>query len=218
MLGHATAAHWRGLIDYPPQVIEVSTPRDKGSQPGIRVHGRRPLERWMCNGIPVTSVAQTLLDLAATADFRLVRKALARLDFRHELDVTAIEAICGHGKPGSAELRRALAIHQPRLAQTNSALEDDFVAWCERWDVPLPLVNVRVHGILVDAWWPDRGVVVELDGGDNHSSRAQIRRDRANELTLRAHGLVVLRYDWDLVHGQPRMVRDDLIAELKRAR
>jgi very-short-patch-repair endonuclease len=57
-------------------------------------------------------------------------------------------------------------------------------------------------------------VVVELDGKDNHSSRAQLRRDRANELTLRGHGLIVLRYDWDLVHTQPKAVYDDVIANL----
>jgi hypothetical protein len=218
MLSHATAAHWRGLIDYPPQVIDVSTPRDKRSQPGIRVYGRRQLERCMYNGIPVTSIAQTVLDLAATAELKLVRKALARLDFRHQLDVAACEAICANGKPGSAALRQSLRIHQPRLAYTNGPLEYDFFAWCERWRVPLPLVNVRLHGILVDAWWPDLGVVVELDGADNHSSPAQIRRDRANELTLRGHGLVVLRYDWDLVHEKPKLVYDDLMASLKSAR
>jgi very-short-patch-repair endonuclease len=80
--------------------------------------------------------------------------------------------------------------------------------------VPLPRVNVRLHGILVDAYWPEQGVVVELDGKDNHSSPAQIRRDRANELTLRAHGLIVLRYDWDLVHTHPQAVRDDLMVTL----
>ena len=214
MLSHATAAHWRELIEYPPQVIEVSSPRDKGPQPGIRVYGRRRLERWMHAAMPVTSIPQTLLDLAATADFTLVRKALARLDYRQELDVGAVQATCGHGKPGSAALRRALAIHQPRLAHTNGPLEYDFFAWCERWNVPLPLVNVRLHGILVDAYWPDRGVVVELDGGDNHSSRAQIRRDRANELVLRGHGLIVLRYDWELLHRQPKAVYEDLMASL----
>jgi hypothetical protein len=214
MLSHATAAHWRGLIDHPPQVIELSTPRRIDPLPGIHVCGRRPLARSTHGGIPVSSIAQTLLDLAATADFKLVRKALARLDFRHELDLAALEAICGHGKPGSAGLRRALATHQPRLAHTNGPLEYDFFAWCERWNVPLPVVNVLVHGILVDAHWPDHGVVVELDGKDNHSSPAQVRRDRANELVLRGHGLIVLRYDWDLVHQQPREVYDDLMATL----
>ena len=216
-LSHATAAQWRGLIDYAPGVIEVSTPRDIDSLPGIRVYGRRPVRRSLHRGVPVTSIQQTALDLAAVAELKLVRKALARLDFRHELDVPALEAICGFGKPGSRALRRALAVHQPRLARTNGPLEYDFFEWCERWKVPLPLVNERVHGVLVDAYWQAHNVVVELDGGDNHSSPAQRRRDKANDLKLRGHGLVVVRYDWDLLHDRPRAVYDDLMRTLKTA-
>lgn len=214
MLSHATAAHWHGLIEHPPRCIDVSTPRNKRSPPGIRVHARRPLHREIHKGIPVTSIPQTMLDLAAGAELKLVRKALARLDYRQRLDVDELESVCGRGKPGSRLLLEALRIHQPRLAHTNGPLEYDFFSWCERWNVPLPLVNVPLHGVLVDAYWPERGVVVELDGGDNHSSRAQIRRDRANELMLRGHGLVVLRYDWALVHTQPKAVYDDLMATL----
>jgi predicted transcriptional regulator of viral defense system len=59
VLSHATAAHRRGLIDYPPQVIEVSTPRRINSLSGIRVYGRRPLDRCIFGGIPVTSIPQT---------------------------------------------------------------------------------------------------------------------------------------------------------------
>ncbi|HEY1591698.1 MAG TPA: DUF559 domain-containing protein [Solirubrobacteraceae bacterium] len=186
--------------------------------PRIRVYGRRSVERWIRNEIPVTSVEQTALDLAAVAEFRLVRKALAQLDFRHELNVAALEAACGPGKPGSRSLRCALAIHQPRLARTNGRLEYDFFEWCEAWRVPLPLVNEPLHGIRVDAHWPEQGVVVELDGGDNHSSPAQRRRDKANDLLLRSHGLVVLRYDWDLLHARPRAVYDDLMYALTRGR
>jgi Protein of unknown function (DUF559) len=215
-LSHATAAQWRQLIDYPPADIEISTPREINSLSGIRVYGRRSFERQLYNGIPATSVEQTAVDLAAVADFKLVRKALARLDFRHELDLAALEEVCGHGKPGSKALRRALEIHQPRLARTNGPLEYEFFEWCERWQVPLPLVNERLHGVLVDAYWPDRKVVVELDGGDNHSSAAQRRRDKANDLMLRAHRVTVLRYDWDLVHGRPRAVCDDLMRVLTR--
>jgi hypothetical protein len=213
-LSHPTAAEWRGLIEYPPALIEVSTPREISSLPGIRVYGRRSFERCLCKGIPVTSIEQTALDLAAVAEFRLVRKALARLDFRHELDVAALDGVCGNGKPGSRPLRQALAVHQPRLARTNGRLEYDFFEWCERWQVPLPLVNELVHGVMVDAYWPACGVLVELDGGDNHSSPAQRRRDKANDLKLRSHGITVLRYDWDLVHARPRAVYDDLMRTL----
>jgi hypothetical protein len=213
-LSHATAAQWRGLIDYPPGRIEVSTPRQVDSLPGIRVYGRRCVDRRLYNAIPVTSIEQTTLDLAAVAEFRLVRKALARLDFNKTLDLAALEALCGPGKPGSASLRSALAIHQPQLARTNGPLEYDFFEWCEAWDVPLPLINERVHGILVDAYWPGHKVVVELDGGDNHSSPAQRKRDKANDLKLRSHGISVLRYDWDLVHDGARAVYDDLMRTL----
>ena len=81
--------------------------------------------------------------------------------------------------------------------------------------MPLPVVNEWLHGVLVDAYWPAHKVVVELDGGDNHSSPAQRRRDKANDLLLRSHGLVVVRYDWDLLHGRPRAVYDDLMRTLK---
>jgi hypothetical protein len=206
------------LIDYAPNVIEVSSSRRVNSIPEIRVYGRRRVERWLHRGVPVTSIAQTTLDLAAVAEFKLTRKALGRLDFRRQLDVAALEEVCGHGKPGSKALGRALAIHQPQLARTNGPLEYDFFEWCEAWRVPLPLVNELVHGVLVDAYWPEHGVVVELDGGDNHSSPAQRRRDKANDLMLRSHRLTVLRYDWDLVHNRPRALYDDLTRTLDATR
>jgi very-short-patch-repair endonuclease len=39
-------------------------------------------------------------------------------------------------------------------------------------------------------------------------------RDKANDLKLRSHGLTVLRYNWDLVHAQPRAVYQDLMRTL----
>jgi hypothetical protein len=214
-LSHTTGTAWRGLIDGTPRIIEVSTSRDIDSLPGIQVYARRRgLERHVYNGLPVTSIPQLMLDLAATAEFRLVRNALSRLDFLHILDVDALDAVCGRGRPGSKALQEAVRTHQPRLARVNGRLEENFLTWCERQRLPLPDVNVWVHGVLVDAYWADANLVVELDGGGNHSSRAQIRRDRSNELKLRSHGVRVVRYDWDLVHHEPARVRADIEAQL----
>jgi hypothetical protein len=214
MLSHMTAAQWRGLIQFPPKLIEVSTPRKARSLPGIRVYGRRLLDRDFHDGLPVTTIAQSVLDLAAGGDLQLVRRALAVLDFRDRLDFHELLAICGSGRPGSVMLHRALAVHDPQLAYLNGELEVRFYRWCEEWDVPLPLVGRIVHGIRVDAHWPDRGVVAELDGDGNHHSAAQRRRDRARDLILRSHGLVVLRYDWELVKNRPQLVYEDLMAHL----
>lgn len=215
MLTHTTGASWRGLIDHTPRTIEVSTPRNIDSIPGIRVYARRPaLERQVYKGLPVTSIAQMMLDLSATAEFRLVRNALSRLDYLHILDVEALNDVCGRGKLGSKALQEALHTHQPRLAYVNGRLEENFLTWCERQRLPLPDVNVWVHGVLVDAYWAEANLVVELDGGPAHSSRAQIRRDRSNELKLRTHGVRVVRYDWHLVHHEPASVRKDIEAQL----
>ena len=66
MLSHGTAAHWRGLIDYPPPTIEVSTPRKTKSISGVKVYARREFQRDFHDRLPVTSIAQTVLDLAAS--------------------------------------------------------------------------------------------------------------------------------------------------------
>jgi len=136
------------------------------------------------------------------------------LDYRKQLDPAALMAICGSGKRGSSALRAALATHQPRLAYANGELEERFLRWCESWKVPLPKLNARLHGHIVDAYWPERGLVIELDGYANHSSPAQISRDRHRDLVLRSHGLRVVRYDWALLEYEPLAMHADLIAQL----
>lgn len=221
MLSHASAAQRRGLIEYPPRVIQVSTPRVKvRSVPGqITVHARRRLERSMDVDIPTTTASQTLLDLGTGENgLKLVRHALAVLDYRRTLDYEALVAACGCGRRGSSTLRAALAAHDPRLALTRSELEDEFLRLCARWRLPSPLVNVLVHGCEVDAYWPEHRLVVELDGRENHSTPAQRRRDHARDVALRAHGISVVRYDWMLITRRRRLVRADLERHLGSAR
>ena len=140
MLSHATAVHRRGLIDDAPARIHVSTPRRRASLPGICVHNRRAIPRVLHNGIPVTTVAQSMLDLAAVSEHDpvAVRVALARLDFRHELDGRALNLVCGFGCSGSRLLRWAVANYDPRFAHTRSPLENDWIVACEELDVPKP--------------------------------------------------------------------------------
>jgi hypothetical protein len=76
MLSHATAAKWLGMVDRWPDVIHVSTARRRRSLPGICVHPRRTgLIRTTHAAIPVTSIADTLLDLSAAGELALVRRS-----------------------------------------------------------------------------------------------------------------------------------------------
>lgn len=214
MLSHATAAWWWGLHETSPSVSHVSAPHRRRSHGDVKVHDRRRLIRVPHRGLPVTTPAQTLLDLAATASTDDLRRALAEAEYRRLVDLDALAHVCRRGVPGSAALRAAIRRHQPQLARTRSPLERRFLALCEKHGVPVPQMNVRVCGLLVDAFWAEQRVVVELDGHAGHATPARIERDRRRELRLRAAGLTVLRYTWQQLTELDVLVAGDLAAAL----
>src|SRR5436190_6839581 len=110
-LSHASAAHWWGFLPHLPNTTHVSSPKRRRSISGVRVHIPTRTERVMERGLPVTPVARTLLDLASVAPLQNVRKAVKEADFRQHLELAAIDEVTGVGRPGSAKLRRALALH-----------------------------------------------------------------------------------------------------------
>lgn len=218
VLSHATAAWWWGLISAQPPVIELSAPRRVIRSNGVAVHRRTHLDATRHRRFPITSIAQTLVDYAATADLLDVRRALAQADYLRMLDSAAVRAATGQGRKGTAAVRKALGHHQPMLARTRSWLEVVFVPLCEAASIPMPELNARVAGWTVDAFWRMERVVVELDGYDNHSTRAQMERDRRKELDLRLAGFLVIRYTRAQVVDQPDLVAADLLARLAERR
>jgi hypothetical protein len=222
MLSHATAAYHRALINYAPALIEVSTPRRIREPEGIRVHGiriygRRTLERERYLGMPVSTVPQMMVDLAAVAaKENVIRRALGQLDFQQELDLVAISAAAGHGKPGSMALRAAIDTYDPAFKYLNEEAEVDFYEFCEAWGIrPLPVSNVELEPkVEVDAvWWKER-IAVEIDGKGNHHSRPQVLRDNYKDIVCRRHGLTPIHYSAFQVRHQPQLVYDDLVAQL----
>jgi predicted transcriptional regulator of viral defense system len=218
MLSHGTAAWWWGLIDRAPSTIQVSTPRRRRSPRGIKVHQRRSCEPARHRNLPVTTVAQTLRDFATAASLNRLRTAMAKAEYRGLLDIAAVEAELGVGRPGSAKLRTALKRHQPRLAHARSPKEVEFFALCEQFGLPVPEVNVRIAGWEVDFYWPDYGLVVEIDPPANHRRPAQIDRDCRKDLALRARQLVVHRYSREQLEQTRREIATDITNSIERRR
>jgi very-short-patch-repair endonuclease len=214
MLSHVTAAWWWQLWGSEPRWIHISTARHARSTAELRVHRPRDLDGTCHRGLPVTTVARTLLDHAATVRFEDVRRALAEADYRNLVDFARLDAVARRGRSGSAALRKAIRSHRPELAQTRSVLEERFLALCEAHGIALPEVNPIVEGVMVDMLWRAERVVVELDGHAAHANPAAIERDRRRELRLRAAGHLVLRYTWQQITQQPDEVAADLIATL----
>ncbi len=209
-LSHATATWWLGLLDERPPAIHVSTPRQCRSLPGIRVHGRRVVDRILYKRLAVTTIPQALVDFAPDARLRTVRRALAKADFQRVLDIAAIEAIIGRGGRSAVTLRVALERHQPRLVWTKSGLEIALLELCEEEGIPVPEVNLKVCGWEVDALWREPGLAVELDGHDAHHTSAQLRTDRRKEMALRSFGLTPIRYSGDQLKYQKKEVAAEL--------
>src|SRR6202035_1231076 len=152
----------------------------------ITVHGRRAIERIWRRGLPVTDPSQTILDYAGTGKADLLRLVLASADYNDVLQLEALSKV--NGVAGAPALRKALQIHLPELAHTRSRGERLLLTVCQQHDVPIPQVNVYVHGWLVDAHWPDRKLVVEIDGPKGHRTHAELEADHQCRLERRAAG------------------------------
>jgi very-short-patch-repair endonuclease len=212
-LSHASAAHWWGLLPYLPKTVDVVSPRQRKSVPGVRVHRAVEVDRVMHQGLPVTPLARTLLDFASVASLDRTRRAVAEADYLRLLDLGAIGEIMGMGRAGSAALKKALALHRPEYARTLSPLEDRFLDLCRRHRIRTPEVNVEVGGFTVDMLWRRERLIVELDGAAGHGTDVQRTRDRDRDLTLRSVGHSVLRYSWHQV-VQPAA---EVAADVRRA-
>jgi hypothetical protein len=212
MLSHATAAKWLDMIDRWPAAIHVSTSRRRASLSGIRVHSRRMgLARTLHHALPVTSIDDTLLDLAATGELKLVRRSFARLDYQRRLHAASVRQACRRGRNGSLPLRDELDRYHPLMARTRSDLEIAYL----RLGLPQPDdVNVLIGGVSCDIVYYDAKVIVMLDGAGNHRSRGQVRRDLADAFELRKAGWLVLRYGEAEIYGQPAAVCAEVLAAL----
>jgi hypothetical protein len=216
MLSHGTAIWWLDLLKYPPPEIHVSTPRRIQSIGHIIVHDRRRIRRAWRKGLPVTTPSRAILDFAATGPHDLLRLVLANADYHDLLDVHELQKLTGRGVDGSAALNDALRIHLPQLAYTRSDNEILLLTFCESQHVPIPEMNVYLHGFLVDALWRKQHLVVEIDGHRGHRTPAQLYDNHRRDLALRAKRFVVLRYARRQFIETPAAVAEDVLFHLAR--
>jgi len=212
-LSHRDAAALWDLRPTAHTRIDVSVPRSGlRSRPGLNIHCTATWHPDDCanrRGIPVTSVARTLLDVAEVVSRRALRQMFEEAERLRVVDVRAIEAVVarGHGRRGVGALAAVLAEARTRpLSDTRSELERRFVDLVEATGLPPPATNVLVEGFLVDAVWPQRRLVVELDGGRYHHTRAAFERDRIRDAALQVAGYRVLRITWRRLHREPHIV------------
>jgi very-short-patch-repair endonuclease len=212
LLSHRSAAQLWGLMRLRPASIDVSAARGRRRK-GITVHegGIYEEDRAECAGIPVTSVARTVFDLAEVLDVGNVAKAFEEADRLRLLRIRELEAVCARC-PGRRALRpiRSLIAEARYPETTRSDLEDAVLALCRKHDLPMPVANVEVLGHEVDAFWPHERLIVEADSVAFHSHRAAFERDRARDAARQAEGYRVIRLTHRRIEREPAVVADQL--------
>ncbi len=217
LLSHRSAAALWGLMRTRRSPVEVTSCRGRTGRAGILLHQSPTAsdERSFEAGIPVTTVARTLLDLAEVLDEDGLRQAFEEADRLKLLRMPALELVCARAgrRKGLLTLRRLIdEAREPVF--TRSPLEDRFAEFYrERLaDLPTPLTNVTILDHEVDAYWPAHRLVVEMDSWEFHSHRAAFESDRARDAKMQAAGYRVIR----LTHRQLETEAPRIAAQLHK--
>lgn len=205
VLSHRAVAHAlrlrRGRAPRPAVTVATTGGRRR---PGIVVHRVRalhPLDVSILDGIPITTVPRTLLDLAPTTAPAALTRMCHEGWVHHGTGPSEIEAVIARnpGKPGAAKLREALGTDV-----VLSDLERRFIRLLHAHELPRPRTNIDHHGDRVDCHWPDLDVTIELHSFRYHATRQAFEQDLARR---RRSGHVAYSYG-DVVERGPQTVAD----------
>jgi hypothetical protein len=184
---------------------------------GIKVHRSRALTRrdiTRQHGIPVTSPARTVLDIAP----RLTGKRLSRFvndalrtPYLHVPDLADV-LNRNPAHPGTRRIRAH--VHSP----TNSPLDDDFAEFARRYGLPAPVTNTYLLGYEIDVLYPRERVIVEVDGYQFHSDRGSFERDRKRDAVMLAEGIVTVRITEERMKQEPEQEARRMLAILEARR
>ncbi len=214
------AAAQRGVRPDNRTRIDVGVPRRSAAhRPGIHIHRLsdiHPDEIELTAGIPCTTLARTMLDLAAVLPVRPVERALNEAEVQGIFDLRALEEQLDRhrGHRGAATLRDALDKIAGGSTVTFSWFEEQMMQVVDAAGLPRPRVNRYIDPgdgglpVRADFHWPRHRLVVETDGWQFHRTRAAFESNRRGDQRLALLDIRVLRFtDRQFEHERPRVTR-----------
>lgn len=203
------AAYLLGLVKRPPASPEV-TAFGKRRVRGVRTRRSIHIERVVVNGIPVTSVARSLADIAGRLDDYHLGKAVHDAQGRYRTTAEHVERALQRRptSPGAGRLRRTI---RGDTHVSLSALERRFLQHLRAAGLPLPdHTNQKTGRPYVDCRWIEQRLTVELDSYRFHNTRHAFEQDRHREREAYARGDDHRRYTWRDVYEDPRAMLSEL--------
>jgi very-short-patch-repair endonuclease/predicted transcriptional regulator of viral defense system len=213
LLSHRAAAALWDIRPIPSGAVDV-TATTRHNLPGIRCHLARaihPDDRAVIDGIPVTSLARVYLDLAARLSHQRLRSTLEAAQHREILDGHHVTALLqrSSGHRGAARLAAALAELYDFAPWTQSEPETRLLEAVRAAGLPEPRANILLKGELVDFYWPEHNLVVEVDGYRFHNTKRSFEDNRRRDTKLQVAGIRVVRVTRQrVVHDTAAVIRD----------
>jgi very-short-patch-repair endonuclease len=210
LLSHRSAATLWRMRDGEGRYPDVTARYDRHHK-DIASHRAVLLEadRKELRGIPVTSPARTLADLAHVLSLDDLVRAFREAQFLRLYDRKALTDALTR-RPS-----RALKELMENATVTQSQMEDRFLALCDRHRIPTPRTQYRIGARTLDFAWPEHRLVVETDGWQAHGTPHAFQADRTTTNALQLAGWTVLRFTWTDVTRRQRRVAETVRAALK---
>jgi very-short-patch-repair endonuclease len=209
---------WRITPPYDGDVQITVVGSARRQRRGIEIHrvGHLHPEDWSeCNGIPVTSPARTLIDLAAYLTRDELERAIAEayaLRLTHAAE--NLRAIArSPRRPGVGALRAELS-RESGPAWTRREGERRMKLLIRQAGLETPVYNRMVAGWPADVLWPRHKLIVEVDGYQFHGHRLAFERDRKRDAAHVLAGYRVIRITWRQLTEEPMVVVATLAAAL----
>jgi very-short-patch-repair endonuclease len=210
---HRTAAALFNLDGFKrgPIEITVTNGRAKTSDVAVihRSRGWNSGEVGTLNGIPVTSVPRTIMDLAAVCPYDDVEAAMESA-LRRDRDLLKrlrkqITLRNGRGNRGVDALRRLVADHDG--TPTGSPLELEFERFCRARGLPRPVRQFPIYDgdhfvARVDFAYPTERVIIEVESFEWHTRRRKWDSDVDRFNTFRA-------LDWEPLRVTSTKMREE---------
>jgi hypothetical protein len=217
VLSGRAAAHLHGILKGPAPPPGVTAPTERRIK-GVKTRHCRHLnarDLTTVRGIPVTTVARTLVDLAAEHRVDDLARLCHEAGVLHRTTPKQVEAVLARrpNSPGAGKLR---AIMRGDVRVVLSKLESRFLQLLRENGLPLPETNRPAGGRRVDCRWPAHRLTVELDSYAFHGSRHAWERDhrRAREAYAREDDF--RHYTYGDVMEHPRLMLRELRGLLGR--
>jgi hypothetical protein len=184
--------------------VHVLVPGEKGfrSTQRVRVHRTNRLpssDVTSVAGLPVTTVARTIIDLAGSLSAESVERVVDDALVRRLTTVPLLSGALGRnahrGCRGGPLVRAALGLWS--VGPLESHAETEVLRWLLAAGVPepVPQLEVAVPGgrrLRVDLAWPEARVALEVDGFAHHHGPRKLSADHERRSVLAALGWRVL--------------------------